>query len=85
MNVLQEFGIQNNIFSITFDNATNNTAAIELFNRQLKTPVGNDLYHVRCVCHIINLIIKDGLKIFEPQIEKIRSVILYIRSCTYRY
>ena len=46
MNVLQEFGIQNNIFSITFDNVTNNTAAIELFNRQLKSSVGNDLYHV---------------------------------------
>ena len=85
MNVLQEFGIQNNIFSITFDNATNNTAAIELFNRQLKTPVGNDLYHVRCVCHIINLIVKDGLETFEDKIKKIKDVILYIRSSSYRY
>ena len=40
MSVLQEFDIQNNIFSITFDNAINNTTVIELFNRQLKSPVG---------------------------------------------
>ena len=31
MSALQEYGVQNNIFSITFDNATNNTTAIKLF------------------------------------------------------
>ena len=44
MSVLQEFAIQNNIFNIIFDNATNNTAAIELFNWQLKSLVGNNLF-----------------------------------------
>ena len=78
MSVLQEFGIQNNIFSITFDNVTNNTTAIELFNRQLKISIGNDLYHVWCVCHIINLIVKDGLKIFKDKIKKIKDVVLYL-------
>ena len=33
MSVLQEYGIQNDILSIIFDNETNNTAVIELFNR----------------------------------------------------
>ena len=84
MSVLQKYGIKNDIFSITFDNAINNTAA-ELFNRQLKTPVGKNLFHVRCVYHIINLIIKDGSKFFEAKIQKIRNAILYIRSSAYRY
>ena len=66
------------IIFLAFDNATNNTAAIELFNRQLKIPVGNDLFHVRCVCHIINLIVKDGIKIFEPQIQKKIEISSYI-------
>ena len=69
MSVLQKYNIQNNIFSITFNNETNNTAAIELFNQQLKTPIDNDLFYIRCVCHIINLIVKDGLKNFKSQIK----------------
>ena len=43
------------------------------------------LFYVRCVYHIINLIVKDELKIFEPQIQKMRNVILRIKSSAYRY
>ena len=71
MSVLQEYGIQNNIFSITFDNTTNNTGAINLFNRQLKTLVGNNLFHIRYVCYIINLIIKDDLKFLNRKLKKL--------------
>ena len=74
----------NNIFSIIFYNATNNTAVIELFNRQLKSSASNDLYHIRCVCYIINVIVKNRLKTFEDKIKKIKEVMPYIRSSTYR-
>ena len=59
------------IMSVTFDNATNNTTAIELFIRQLKTPVGNDLFHVKCICQIINLNVKDRLKKFKIKFKKL--------------
>ena len=70
---LQENGIQNNIFSITFHNATTNTAVTELFNWPLKSPIGNNLFHVRCVYHIINLIIQDRLKMLEEKIQKVKT------------
>ena len=53
-----------NIFSISFDNVTTNTDVIELFNRKLKSHLGNNLFHVKYVCHIMNLIVKDELKLF---------------------
>ena len=76
MTILQEYGIQNDLFNITFDNVKNNTTAIELFNQQLKSLIGNNVYPVRCVCHIINLIIQDGLKYL-----KIKFKILDMSSC----
>ena len=33
----------------------------------------------------LNLIVKDGLKKFKTQIQKIKNVILYIKSSAYRY
>ena len=37
-----------------------------------------------CLSYII-LIVKDGLKDFEAKIEKIRHIVLFIRSLSYRY
>ena len=85
MSILKEYGIENNIFSITFDNASNNTSAIEFFKNQIKNYMGGLLYHVSCVCHIINLIVQDSLKFFEQHIHKIRSAIVYIKSFSMRY
>ena len=75
----KNYGIENKIFSISFDNASENTAAI----RQLKTildPILNGkLFHVRCVCHILNLCVHDGLSILDQYIYKIKEIILHIK------
>ena len=65
MSILKEYGIKNNIFCMTFDNTSNKTSAIEFFKSQIKNSMGGLLYHVRCVCHIMNLIVQDDLKVFE--------------------
>ena len=85
MFILKEYYIKNNIFSITFDNVSNNTSAIEFFKSQIKNSMGGLLYHVRSVCHIMNLIVQDGLKFFEQHIHKIRCSIIYIRFSSMRY
>lgn len=36
---------------------------------------------MRCVCHIYNLVVEDGLKLIILQIHKIREAINYI-SCS---
>ncbi|KAL2243468.1 UNVERIFIED_CONTAM: Zinc finger BED domain-containing protein RICESLEEPER 4, partial [Sesamum indicum] len=36
--------------------------------------------HMRCVAHIINLIVKDGLKELNDSIERVRTVVRYVRQ-----
>ena len=38
----------------------------------------NELFHIRYRYHIINLIVKDGLKLIQELINKIKSAIVYI-------
>ena len=76
--VFREYNVQNKIFSITFDNASNNTSAIDLFTRTVRGGPLNEIFHVRCVCHIINLIVQDGLTLINPSIENIRYALQFI-------
>ena len=58
-----DLGIRDKIFTITLDNASNNDVAIQRLKRfwQIKDDHAK-LFHVRCCAHILNLIVKDGLK-----------------------
>ena len=58
-----DFGIRDKIFTITLDNASNNDAAVSRLKRywQIKEDQCK-IFHVRCCAHILNLIVKDGLK-----------------------
>ena len=55
LNVAKEYNIDSKIFSISFDNASENTAAIEILKRPFRPVLNGKLFHIRCVCHIINL------------------------------
>ena len=76
--VFREYEIQSKIFSITFDNASNNKSAINLFVRTIREGPLSEIFHVRCICHIINLIVQDGLKLISPSLQAIRSTILFL-------
>ena len=78
--VFREYGIQSKNFSITFDNVSNNKSVINLFIRIIREGLLSEIFHVRCVCHIINLIVQDGLKLISPSLLAIRSTILSLDS-----
>jgi hypothetical protein len=78
MEVFETYGIKDKVGSITFDNASNNSAAIPMFIRRLNPPHGLSLFHQRCVCHIINLIVKVGIKEIESYVEHIRLALAYV-------
>ena len=78
MYVFREYNLQKIFFSVTFDNASNNTSAIDLFIRTVRGGPLNEIFHVRCVCYIINLIVQYGLTLITPSIVNIRYALQFL-------
>uniref|UniRef100_A0A803MMC1 HAT C-terminal dimerisation domain-containing protein n=1 Tax=Chenopodium quinoa TaxID=63459 RepID=A0A803MMC1_CHEQI len=82
---LAKWKIDGKVGTFTLDNASyNNTMASE-FKRQLVRN-GNELlfcgeyFQIRCCCHIINLIVQDGLKLIYSVVDKIRAIGKHFRA-----
>nr|GEW02466.1 hypothetical protein [Tanacetum cinerariifolium] len=65
------FSLENKIMSITLDNVSNNTSAIGKLKLKYEPPMDDRFYHSRCVAHIINLVVQDGLAV--PAINEIKE------------
>ncbi|KAL0328142.1 UNVERIFIED_CONTAM: putative AC transposase [Sesamum calycinum] len=80
---LLDWGIDK-VFAITVDNASSNDTTIAYLRRRFinwGTAILDGKYlHMRCVAHIINLIVKDGLKELNDSIERVRTVVRYVRQ-----
>jgi hypothetical protein len=61
LEVVIDFEIKNKIICITLYNASSNTKAIEFLTPQLQSYIVGYVIHQRCVCHIINLVVQDGI------------------------
>ena len=96
--VVAEFGLIDKIFAITLDNASSNAKATEILTPMFAGYLGSDpspepldpnkhkytLLHQRCACHIINLIVKSGLKRLKPYLEDFRTAINFLSSSNQR-
>ena len=80
MDVFNFYGIENKVLTITFDNASANIAAINLFKTNLKPPFGGEIFHQHCACHIINLVVQAGIEIISENLTKIRDALAFISS-----
>ena len=84
---LIEWGIAR-VFTIIVDIASSNDVAINCLNRKLRNWKDNvldgEFFHMRCVAHIVNLIVTSGLKEMYDSIVGIRNVVRYIRSSSSR-
>ncbi|KAL6570081.1 hypothetical protein OROMI_014595 [Orobanche minor] len=80
---LRDWGIEK-LFSIVVDNASSNDTAIDYLKRRMKSEntllFEGKYLHLRCACHILNLIVKDGLKELNASIKSIRNVVIFIHS-----
>jgi hypothetical protein len=81
---LQEWNIEDKLFSITVDNASVNGSMIDNLRENL---VGKEmlhsegaLLHIRCACHVFNLIVQDGLTAVKSAIDNIRESVKYVKS-----
>ena len=80
--LLTKWGIER-VFTITVDNVSSNDTAISFLKKFLRGPeaiLENKYIHLRCCAHILNLVVKDGLKDQHVSITRIRNAVRYVRS-----
>jgi hypothetical protein len=96
--VIEEFGLIEKVFYVTLDNASSNTKVMDTLTPMFVGYLGSDpipepsdpnkhkysLVHQHCTYHIINLIVKSGLKRFKPYIEDFRTAINFLNSSNQR-
>jgi len=82
--VLDEWSLTDKIFSFTLDNASSNASAMTFLTPKFSGYVGSVFLHQRCACHIINLIVKSGLKRLKTYIEAFRIAISFMNSSNQR-
>lgn len=86
VSVMIEFNLkndlQNKVFSISFDNASNNTKAIEYFLRSFSPIANGAFFHQKCACHVLNLTVKAGLKTpgCQELLTKFKKAVTHIFS-----
>jgi hypothetical protein len=77
---LVEWNVDEKISTLTLDNCTTNNSVIPELIRKIgpsKLMLEGALLHMRCGCHIFNLIVKDGLDVVQPAIKKIRESVAF--------
>ena len=74
-NCLLEWGLDN-VFAITVDNASSNDVTVKKMSKKLSNWGTNimdgDHLHVRCMAHVLNLIVQDGLKEIGKSVKLVR-------------
>ncbi|KAI5388270.1 hypothetical protein KIW84_074092 [Lathyrus oleraceus] len=74
----------NRVLSLTVDNASSNDVGVERLKRRLlfrnSLVMSGNHFHMRCCAHILNLVVKEGLKDIDGSIGRIRHDVWYVRS-----
>uniref|UniRef100_A0A803MX63 BED-type domain-containing protein n=1 Tax=Chenopodium quinoa TaxID=63459 RepID=A0A803MX63_CHEQI len=74
--------IEDRLFSLTVDNASSNDVAVGYLKTHFhdKLVLEGSFFHMRCACHVLNLIVKDGLSSVKSSIARIPAAVRYVRS-----
>nr|KAJ0220885.1 hypothetical protein LSAT_V11C200067600 [Lactuca sativa] len=81
---INEWGMKN-VMTMTVDNAKTNDAAINIIVKELPGIYENDKhFHIRCMAHIINLVVKMGLKHEIYHVKNLQDAVKYIRASPQR-
>nr|GMD96270.1 zinc finger BED domain-containing protein RICESLEEPER 2-like [Ipomoea batatas] len=84
MKSTKDWGIEHKVFTISVVNASNNDVAVriatETFSRSHKLPLSGKLFHVRCIAHILNLVVQDGLSSIKTIVDDVRNSVRFINQ-----
>ena len=77
------------MLTITVDNASANDVGIEYLSSRLRrwkdgTVLDGNFVHMRCAAHILNLTVKEGLKVTDKSIVKVRNAVRFVKSSSAR-
>jgi hypothetical protein len=79
-NCLTAWGL-NKVLTMTVDNASSNDVGISQLKKALMPDgllMGGEYFHTRCCAHVLNLIVKEGLKDIEREVARIRGAVSMI-------
>jgi hypothetical protein len=66
INILHKYYLKKDleykIFSISFDNASNNIKSIDYFIHTLNSIMDGKMFYKKCACHILSLTVKTRMK-----------------------
>nr|KAJ0207108.1 hypothetical protein LSAT_V11C500290930 [Lactuca sativa] len=81
---IQGWGIKN-FMTCTVDNASSNDKIIEFLKNKLPNLYNEGKhFHMRCMAHIINLIVRDGINKNDESVKCLQDAVRYIRKSTQR-
>ena len=73
--MLEEFSLGSKLLALTTDNGSNMITLAENLKVSLALKYNNNNFlHFRCVAHVLNLAVKEGLKLIDEPIKKIRQL-----------
>jgi hypothetical protein len=79
--------VDKRLFALTLDNASGNEVAVKDIISDLRVNASarslvcdGKFFHVRCACHILNLVATDGLSVITHTIENIRQLVLAVKK-----
>ena len=80
---LESWGIEDKLFTVTVDNVSSNDLACAHLRRMVQR-IGcvsdGKFLHIRCIAHIINLIVWDGIKEHGVCIDRVRNAVKYVKN-----
>ncbi|CAN1347900.1 Putative AC transposase [Linum perenne] len=84
---LDEWGIKR-VLCCTLDNASANDVAMRHLRERLQLRMGNTLdgrfLHMRCVAHIINLVVQTGIEVIGMSVRRVREACKWITASVSR-
>jgi hypothetical protein len=75
-----DYRILNKVISISLDNTTNNDSAMTILKNILNIMLDGILFHIRCICHILNLCVQERYKKVDDLISIIRNITFFIKT-----
>jgi hypothetical protein len=84
--LMVKWNVDKKLFALTLDNAAANEVAAKDIIADIKATGTSSLvcdgifFHVRCACHILNLVARDGFTVITLTIENIRQLVLAVKG-----